>query len=53
MDENEVSKTAKIKALQDFLKNNEPVLDRNSGSEEYWELFAYRVFDYFEVNNLP
>lgn len=41
--------TEQINELAKFLKDNEPVLDRNSGSGEYWELFAYRICDYLKV----
>ena len=37
-----------IKKFAKWLKKNEPVLDRNSGTGEYWELFAYRIVDYLE-----
>jgi hypothetical protein len=39
----------KIREFGEWLKKNEPVLDRHSGSGEYWELFAYRIADYLEV----
>lgn len=33
-----------VKKLADWLKQNEPLLDNET--EEYWELFAYRIVDY-------
>lgn len=44
--ETEETVREKILKFATWLKDNEPVLDRHSGSNEYWELYAYRIYDY-------